>query len=91
MFLRITEVYLVIISIVSVIVCCYDKLMAIKGKRRISEKTLLTLSALGGGVAMFFTMCFIRHKTRHLKFMLGIPLIIAVQITVLLLILKNIG
>ena len=91
MLLSIIKLYLVIINIISVIVCCYDKLMAIKGKRRISEKTLLTLSALGGGVAMFFTMCLIRHKTRHLKFMLGIPLIIAVQITVLLLILKNIA
>ncbi len=91
MLLSIIKLYLVIISIISVIVCCYDKLMAIKGRRRISEKTLLTLSALGGSIAMLFTMCLIRHKTRHLKFMLGIPLIIALQITVLLLILKNIA
>ena len=65
--------------------------MAIKGKRRISEKALLILSALGGGVAMLLTMYIIRHKTRHLKFMLGIPLIIAAQITILLFILKNIA
>jgi uncharacterized membrane protein YsdA (DUF1294 family) len=91
MLLGIIKLYLVIINIISVIVCCYDKLMAIKGRRRISEKTLLTLSALGGSIAMLFTMCLIRHKTRHLKFMLGIPLIIALQITVLLLILKNIA
>ena len=91
MLLSILKFYLVIISIISVIACCYDKLMAIKGKRRISEKALLILSALGGGVAMLLTMYIIRHKTRHLKFMLGIPLIIAAQITILLFILKNIA
>lgn len=91
MFLSIFLIYLAVINIISVVVCCYDKLMAIKGKRRISEKTLLNLSALGGGIAMYITMCFIRHKTKHLKFMIGIPLIIAVQIIILLVILKNIG
>ena len=46
---------------------------------RTPEKTLLVLSALGGSIAMFVTMLIIRHKTKHVKFMLGIPLIILAQ------------
>ena len=68
-------------SIVSVVVCFYDKKISKKNRveLRIPEKTLLILSAIGGSVAMFVTMLIIRHKTKHLKFMLGIPAIMVVQ------------
>ena len=46
--------------------------------------SLLLLSALGGSVAMYVTMLMIRHKTRHSKFMIGIPIIILFQAVVLL-------
>jgi uncharacterized membrane protein YsdA (DUF1294 family) len=73
--------YLLIISIVSVCVTVYDKRAAKKRpKERTRESTLLLLSALGGSVAMLLTMYSIRHKTKHMKFMIGIPLIIAVQV-----------
>jgi len=72
--------YVLIISIVSVCVTIYDKWAAKKRpKERTRESTLLLLSALGGSVAMLLTMFTIRHKTKHMKFMIGIPLIIAVQ------------
>ena len=73
--------YLALISLISIIVCIYDKKISKKNKveLRIPEKTLLILSALGGSVAMFITMLLIRHKTKHVKFMLGIPLIMVVQ------------
>ena len=73
-------IYLIIINIISVIITVLDKYRAIKHQYRISEKALLTLSIIGGSVGMYFTMQLIRHKTRHLKFMLGIPLIIILQI-----------
>ena len=73
-------IYAFIISVISVTVCVYDKLAARVAKRhRTREAMLLGLSALGGSVAMLITMFIIRHKTKHLKFMLGIPLIMAVQ------------
>lgn len=73
--------YLLIISIISVCVTVYDKWAAKKRpKERTRESTLLLLSALGGSVAMLLTMYSIRHKTKHMKFMIGIPLIIAVQV-----------
>ena len=72
--------YLAAISLISVIVTCYDKIAAKKfPKHRTREKTLFLLSALGGSVAMFVTMQMIRHKTKHLSFMIGIPLIMITQ------------
>ena len=76
-------VYLCVISVISVAVCIYDKLAAKVAKRhRTREAVLLALSALGGSVAMLITMFIIRHKTKHLKFMLGIPIIIVIQTAV---------
>ena len=80
MFFKIFLAYLAVISIISVVVCIYDKFAAKHNPRhRTREATLLLLSALGGSVAMFITMQMIRHKTKHVKFMLGIPLIILAQ------------
>lgn len=71
--------YIALISLISVAATAIDKASAIDGGRRVPERTLLLLSALGGSVAMLCTMLIIRHKTRHKKFMIGIPLIIVLQ------------
>lgn len=73
--------YIAIISLISIVVCIYDKKISRKNRveLRTPEKTLLLLSALGGSIAMFVTMLIIRHKTKHVKFMLGIPLIMIIQ------------
>ena len=72
--------YLLTVSLVAIIITVYDKRIAGKGKRRIPEATLLLWSAIGGSVAMYITMHTIRHKTQHKKFMIGIPVIMALQI-----------
>lgn len=82
--------YLILINIVAVIITVIDKFNAIAHKRRISEKTLLSVAALGGSVAMFVTMLLIRHKTKHPKFMFGIPLIIIMQLLLAVFILERI-
>ena len=75
--------YLVAVSIVSVVICCYDKIAAKHAQRhRTPEITLLALSAIGGSAAMLVTMLVIRHKTKHAKFMIGIPLILILQIAI---------
>ena len=79
---KILLIYLPIISLISVIVCIYDKKISKKNRveLRIPEKVLLLLSAMGGSVAMYLCMLAIRHKTKHIKFMVGIPVIFAVQV-----------
>ncbi len=73
--------YIIVISLVSIVVCIYDKKISKKNRveLRIPEATLLGLSALGGSVAMFICMLLTRHKTKHFKFMVGIPVIILIQ------------
>ena len=77
--------YLTAISLLSILVCIYDKIaskiVARNGKvgLRIPEKSLFVWSALGGSVAMLVTMLLIRHKTKHASFMIGIPVIIVLQ------------
>ena len=75
-------VYLVVTNLVALILTAHDKRTATKSKRRVSEKTLLLVSAIGGAIGMFATMRLIRHKTKHPKFMVGIPVLIAVQIAI---------
>lgn len=80
-FKYILPIYIAIMSLISIVVCIYDKKISKKNKveLRIPEKVLLILSALGGSVAMLVTMLITRHKTKHVKFMLGIPVIIVLQ------------
>ncbi|MDO4742968.1 MAG: DUF1294 domain-containing protein [bacterium] len=79
-------IYLCVITVVAVFVTCIDKFAAVKKFYRVPERTLLIIAALGGGAGMYLTMKLIRHKTKKLKFMLGIPLIVVAQVAVILLI-----
>ena len=78
---KVLLIYFLVISLISIIICVYDKKVAPKNnvKLRVPEKRLLFFSAIGGSVAMFITMLIIRHKTKHAKFMVGIPFIMILQ------------
>ena len=82
---KILLIYVALISLISVVVCIYDKMISKKNRveLRIPEKVLLLLSALGGSVAMYVTMRLIRHKTKHVSFMVGIPVIMVLQAALL--------
>ncbi len=73
-------VHLCLISLIAIIITVADKIKAKRGKWRVPEATLLIVSALGGSAAMYITMQLIRHKTKHKKFMIGIPIILLMQI-----------
>lgn len=75
--------YFVVISIVAIVLTILDKKYAKAGAWRIKESTLMTVSALGGAVAMLFVMKKIRHKTKHSLFMIGIPIIIVIHIVMI--------
>ena len=78
-FFHILPAWLILISLISIIVSVSDKVRAKRGANRVPEATLIFLSVLGGSFAMLITMLIIRHKTKHPKFMVGIPVIILLQ------------
>lgn len=86
--MKFLTIYLILINIFACIVTIHDKCAAVKGNRRVKERTLLLLSALGGAPAMFLTMLLIRHKTKKPKFMLGIPLILIGELIIIYLVLR---
>ena len=67
-------------SVITFFVMGSDKRRAKQGARRVPEARLFLLALLGGGVGGLLGMYVFRHKTRHLQFVIGFPLIAAVQI-----------
>ena len=60
-----------------------DKRRARKGRRRIRERTLWIVSALSGALGGLLGMAVFHHKTRHWRFRVGMPALLAVQAVLL--------
>jgi len=73
-------IYLVLINIIGFEEIYRDKAKSIKKEWRTPESRFFIISALFGGIGVLAGMQTFRHKTKHLKFTLGIPAIIAVQL-----------
>ena len=71
--------YLLIINAVGFLIMCADKLLAKKEARRVPERTLLLIAALGGSLGSFLGMLLAHHKTRKPKFYLTVPLLLALH------------
>lgn len=74
--------YLLLINIITYFTYAADKTKARQNKWRIPERTLILLALLGGSPAALLAMKHYHHKTRHLKFKLGIPIILIIQIII---------
>lgn len=75
-----TAWYLAIINAVAIAAYGWDKLCAIRKWWRVPELMLLGLAAIGGSVGALVVMKLLHHKTLHLKFKYGVPLILALQV-----------
>ena len=73
----------VLASIAGVLLTVLDKKAAINKKRRVPEIWFFVASIPFGALATYITMLIIRHKTRHLSFMFGMPVLIIMHIIVL--------
>ena len=71
--------YLLLINALGFGLMLLDKWKAKKNCWRIRESTLMLVAALGGSVGSLLGMYTVRHKTKHLKFTFGIPLILVAQ------------
>lgn len=73
----------VLVSLAGIAVTIFDKLSAKRSGQRIPEFSLLLIAVLGAALPMYITMRLIHHKTRHKKFMIELPLIFVLQLTLL--------
>lgn len=79
--------YLLLINAAAFILMLVDKQKAKKKQWRIPEATLMGVAALGGSIGALAGMYTFRHKTKHPKFTVGIPLILFLQIAIVVFIL----
>lgn len=70
---------IILFNLVAFVLMGLDKYYAIKQKRRISERNLLSLAFLGGSLGTYFGMLAFRHKTRKVAFNLGVPMMMLVH------------
>ncbi len=82
-------IYLAIINVVAFIVWCTDKYLAVKQKYRISEKALFLWALAGGSLGSLCAMHMVRHKTKHLYFVIGIPIILILQVLAIVYVLSK--
>ena len=76
--------YLIIINAAGFALMLVDKYQARKNLWRIPESTLITVCAIGGSLGCLVGMYAVRHKTRHPKFTIGVPVILAIHVALIL-------
>ena len=75
--------YLDIINAVAFVLMLAAKQKAIKKAWRIPERTLLGAAVIGGSLGALLGMRLFRHKTKHLAFAVGIPVMLAIHCVLL--------
>ena len=76
--------YFITVNVLGLVLFGIDKWKAKHDKWRISEATLLSLTAIGGSIGAWVGMKVWHHKTMHKKFKYGIPLVMVLQFVLLL-------
>ena len=77
-------IYLIVINLIAFLAMLIDKKKAKYGKWRIAEQTLLIFAIIGGSIGAIAGMYVFRHKTKKLRFSVGFPVILILQIILLL-------
>ena len=72
--------YILAINLYGIFVMYSDKNKSQKGRWRTPESTIFTIAAAFGALGIFMGMRLFRHKTKHKKFVIGIPLILIVEL-----------
>ncbi len=81
-FTQIAVIYLIVINILGFLVMGLDKHKAKMAERRIPENTLFAFTVLGGGVGTIAGMYVFHHKTKKMKFKVGMPLVLILEILI---------
>lgn len=79
--MELIPLYFLIINALGFALMLVDKFRARKKLWRVPESTLIGVALLGGSLGCLIGMYTVRHKTRHPKFTIGIPLILVIQLS----------
>ena len=75
---------LTFLSVGSVILTVHDKMLAkVDSRRRVPERQLILTALFGFALPEYITMKIIRHKTKHVKFMAGLPAIMVLHLLIM--------
>lgn len=85
--MKIIIIYLLAANMVGFALMGIDKRKAIRHVWRVPEAALFLSAILGGSVGAWIGMYTFRHKTKHIRFVVGIPLILVFQIGIVCIIL----
>lgn len=77
--------YLIIINAAGFVSMLVDKQKAKKCAWRTPERVLMIIAAVGGSLGSYLGMQLFRHKTKHPKFYIGIPVLLAAHVWLLVL------
>lgn len=75
-------IYLLIINAAGFLLMRIDKKKARRHRRRIPEAVLMGVAGVGGSIGVLGGMYAFHHKTRHARFTVGIPALLASQLMV---------
>nr|WP_295278541.1 DUF1294 domain-containing protein [uncultured Prevotella sp.] len=77
--------FLYFMSILTFALYAWDKHLAIFQYSRIPEIVLLLLSFIGGAFGALCAMVIFAHKTLHKKFVICVPIFLAMQLVIIIL------
>ena len=81
--------YIGIINLLSGLFFAFDKQAAINGRRRIPERTLHLLEALGGVIANLLLMYSLRHKNRKFSYWIWTWMVLIGWVVMIFILLRN--
>ena len=72
--------YFLVLNVVGYLIMWHDKRKSLKGQWRVPEARFFVIALMGGALGVYYGMRTFRHKTQHLSFKYGIPLLIVANI-----------
>ncbi|WP_027415478.1 DUF1294 domain-containing protein [Aneurinibacillus terranovensis] len=74
--------YFILVNLLLFTMMGFDKRKAVTGKYRIPERRLFMMAFIGGAIGGWMGMQLFRHKTKHMKFVVGFPMLIIFDLVI---------
>lgn len=78
--MKVLIIYIILVNIYGIYIMYVDKKRAKEKKWRVPEIKMFLVAVFLGSVGIILGMKFFRHKTKHFKFVYGMPLVLFIQV-----------